>query len=172
MKAEDKEALGLKAPQWKSLKPINKMLIRPGQPLKEGSLKKKVKTTKVVYVGGMTQQPFGVVRAALRAAGIDTKKIYDISFVGGQVGSLLTDADYSEAIERMLTGGKSTMKILKDFDPLSPELLKKTLWAGANVEAPIELYTRRAAFASSKSRSLLGATKYQQALKEEQIDIF
>ena len=36
MKTEDKEALGLKALQWKPLKPINKRLISPGQPLKEG----------------------------------------------------------------------------------------------------------------------------------------
>ena len=158
MNTEDKEALGLKALQWK--------------PLKEGSLKKKVDTTRFVYVGGMARQHFGVVRAALRAAGVDTKKIYDISFVSGQVGSLLTDVDYSEAIERVLTTGKSTMKILKDFDPLSPELLKKTPRAGANVKAPAELYARRAAFAASKSRSLLVATKYQQALKEEQFDIF
>ena len=34
MKAEDKEALGLKALQWKPLKPIDKRLIRPGRPLK------------------------------------------------------------------------------------------------------------------------------------------
>ena len=84
MKEEDKEALGLKALQWFPLKPVNKRLIRPGQPLKEGSLKKKIDTMKFVYVGGMTRQPFGVVRAALKAAGLDTKKIYDISFVGGQ----------------------------------------------------------------------------------------
>ena len=57
MKAEDKEAHGLKALQWKALKPINKRLIRPGQPLKEGTLKKKVETMKFVYVGGMTRQP-------------------------------------------------------------------------------------------------------------------
>ena len=55
MKAEDKEALGLKAFQWKPLKPINKRLIRPEQPLKEGSLKKKVDTTRFVHVGGMTR---------------------------------------------------------------------------------------------------------------------
>lgn len=30
MEMEVKEALGLKTPQWKSLKPINKGLIRPG----------------------------------------------------------------------------------------------------------------------------------------------
>ena len=49
-----------------TIKPINKRLIRSGQPLKEGSLKKKVETTKFVYVGGMTRQPLGVARAALR----------------------------------------------------------------------------------------------------------
>ena len=87
------------------MKPINKRPIRPGQPLKEGSLKKRVDTTRFVYVGGMIRQPFGVVRAALRAAGVETKKIYDISFVGGQVGSLLMDVDYSETIERVLTAG-------------------------------------------------------------------
>ena len=90
-----------------------------------GLFKKEGRDDEVFYVGGMARQPFGVVRAALRAARIDTKKIYDISFVGGQVGSLLTDVDYSGATERVLTGGKSTMNILKDFDPLSPELLKK-----------------------------------------------
>ena len=105
--ADDKEALGLKTLQWKPLRPINKRLIRPGQPLKEGSLKKKVGTTRFVYVGGMTRQPFGVVRAALRVPGVDTKKIYDISFVGEQVGSLLTDVDYSETIERVLTPGEA-----------------------------------------------------------------
>ena len=64
------------------------------------------------------------------------------------------------------------MKILKDFDPLSPSLLKKMPRAGTNVKAPVELYARRAAFAASKSRSLLVATKYQQALKDEQFNIF
>ena len=85
---------------------------------------------------------------------------------------MLADVDYSEMIERVLTTGKSTMKILKGFDPLSPSLLKKMPRAGANVKAPVELYARRAAFAACKSRSLLVATKYQQALKEEQLDIF
>ena len=89
MKAEDREALGLKARQWVPLKPINKRFIRPGQPSKEGSLKKKV---------GTTRQPFGVVRAVLRAVGIDIIKIYYIFFVGGRVGSLLTDVYYSETI--------------------------------------------------------------------------
>ena len=66
---------------------------------------------------------------------------------------MLTDVDYGEAIERVLTTGKSTMKILKDLDPLSPSPLKKRPRAGANAKAPIELYARRAAFAACKSRS-------------------
>ena len=85
---------------------------------------------------------------------------------------MVTNIDYSETIERVLTAGKSTMKILKGFDPLSSSLLEKTPRAGANVKAPVELYSRRTAFAECKSRSLLVATKYQQALKEEQFDIF
>lgn len=36
----------------------------------------------------------------------------------------------------------------------------------------MEMYARRAAFATSKSRSLLVATKYQEALKEEEFEIF
>ena len=55
MRKEDKETLGLRTLQWKPLKPINKRLINPGQPLKEGTLKNKVKTTKFVYVGGMAR---------------------------------------------------------------------------------------------------------------------
>lgn len=44
-------------------------------------------------MGGITWQLFEVVRAALRAAEIDTRKIYDISFVGRQVVSLPTDVN-------------------------------------------------------------------------------
>ena len=61
-------------------------------------------------------------------------------------------------IERVVTTGKSTMKILKDFCPLSTSLLKKMPRAGTNVKAPVELYARRAGFAACKSRSLLVAT--------------
>ena len=172
MEKKDKEALGLRALQWKPLKPINRRLVRPGQPLKEGPLKKKVETTKFVYVGGMTRQPFGLVRSALRAVGVDTKKIYDISFIGKQVGSLLTDTEYADTVEKVLTGGKSTMKIIKDFNPLSPDVIKKMPLNGTQKKAPVEIYARRAAFAAYKSKSLLVATKYQQALTDDQSSIF
>ena len=62
---------------------------------------------------------------ALRTAGVDTKKTYGVSFVGGQVGCLLTDVVYADTVEKVLTAGKSTTKILKDFDPLSPDLLRR-----------------------------------------------
>ena len=97
--------------------------------------------------------------------------IYDISFVGGKVESLLTDTEYADTVERVLTAGKSTMKILKDLDPLSPSLLKKRPLDGTQKKAPVEIHARRAAVAVSKSKSLLVATKYQQALTEEQFSI-
>lgn len=172
MDEKDRTALGIKALQWKQLKPINKRLIRPGQPLKEGPLKEKVETTKFVYIAGMTRQPYGVVRTALRAAGVDTRKIYDISFIGKQVGSLLTTNEYAAKVEEVLTSGKSTMKVLKNFNPLSSELIKRSTENNGPKKTPVELYARRAAIAVSKSKSLLVATKYQQNLPEEQYGLF
>ena len=169
---EEKVKMGLKALQWKPLKPINKRLVRHGQPLREGTLKEKVQTTKFVYVAGMTRQPYGVVRAALSAAGIDKRKIYDISFVGKQVGCLLTTNDYVETVEKVLTRGGSSMKILRDFDPMSNEHLKRPMSDGGVKKAPAELYARRAAFAVSKSNNLLVATKYQENIPSEYFDIF
>lgn len=172
LEKEAKETLGWRALQWKPLKPINKRLIPPGNSLKEGPLKEKVDTTRFVYVKGMTRQRLGVARSALRAIGVDTKKIYDISFIGGQVASLLTSTDYAETVERVLTSGRSTLKILKDFDPLSGEHFRRTAQANQQNKTPIELYARRAAFAVCKSKSLLVATKYQQALTGEQFTAF
>ena len=73
---------------------------------------------------------------------------------------MLTDVDYSGTIERVLTGRKSTMKILRisTFESRSPE---KYATSRSNAKAPVELCARRAAFAASRSRSLLVATKYQ-----------
>ena len=67
---------------------------------KEGPLKEKVETTKFVYITGMTRQPYGVVRTVLRAAGVDTRKIYDVSFTGKQVGPLLTTNEYAAKVRR------------------------------------------------------------------------
>ena len=92
------------------------------------------------------------MRSALRAAGIDTKRIYDVSFVGGQVGCLLTDVGYADTVERVLTAGKSTMKILKDFDPLSPELLRRAPLNGTQNKTPVEIYALRAAFAHLRAK--------------------
>lgn len=64
------------------------MVDPPGQPLREGSLNNEVETTRFVYVGGITRQPLSWLRSVLRTIGVDTKKIYNISFVGGQVRSL------------------------------------------------------------------------------------
>lgn len=64
----------------------------------------------------MTRRLFRVAGSALRAVGVGTRKIYNISFIRRRVRSLLTDADYAETVERVLTAGKSTMKTLKEFD--------------------------------------------------------
>lgn len=97
-----------------------------------GLFKKESRDDKICLHRRNTPAPFGVVRAALSAVGVDTKKMYDASFIGGHAVKLLTDVEYCETIERVLTARKSTMKILKYFGPLSPELPKKTPRADAN----------------------------------------
>lgn len=169
---KEKQAEGLRALQWKPLKPINKRIVQLGQPLKEGPLKDKVNATKFIYVAGMTRQRYGVVRAALEAAGIEKKRIHDISFVGKQVGCLLTSTEYAETVERVLTAGNSTMKIIRDFDPLNNEHLKKPKVDGKDVKTPAQLYARRAAFAVSKSNSVFVAAKYQESISEEHYEYF
>lgn len=118
MGKEDKEPLGSRTPQRKPLNPT-KRLIHLGRLPKVGSLESKVETTKFVHIGGVTRQPFGLVKSALGAAVVDAKKTYSISFVGGQVRSLQTDVEYANTVEKVVTAGENTIKILKD----------STLWA-------------------------------------------
>lgn len=171
--ANERMDLGLRALQWKPPKPINKRLVPPGQPLRDGPLKEKVETTKFIYVSGLTRQRYSVVRSALSAVGIDSKKIYDISFVGKQVGCLLTTTEYAPTVKKVLTSGRSTMKILENFDPLSEEHLKRQKTDnGQNTRRPEELYARRAAFAACKSNSVFVATKYQEKISDEYYEVF
>ena len=79
---------------------------------------------------------------------------------------------YADTVEKVFTAGKSTMKTLKDFDPLSSELLRKVPSSGTRKKAPVEIYARRTAFVASKSKSLLVVTKYQQALTGDQLSVF
>lgn len=81
--------------------------------------------------------------------------------------SLLTDVECREAIERVLAAEKSAIRILKDFDSLGPELLKKIPRANASMKPPEEQYARRVTFATSRSKGSLVANKYQQALTDE-----
>ena len=120
----------------------------------------------------MTHQPLLWCKCRFEANGIRREKDIRYIFCWGTGGVYITDIDYTETIERVLTAGKSTMKILKDFDPLSPSIIKRPPQDGVKPRTPVEMYARRAAFATPKSRSLLVATKYQEALKEEEFEIF
>lgn len=48
--------------------------------------------------------------------------------------------EYADTAEMVLASGKSTTKILKDLDPLSPELLKKKPLNGTEKKIPVEIY--------------------------------
>lgn len=169
MRKEDENALGLRTLWWKPLKLINRMLTRPGQPLKGSSLKNRVGTTKFIYVGRMTSQPFWSVRLPLRANRIDTKKMYDIYFLRGQAGSLLTDIECADTAEKMLTAGKSTNDDPEGFRSFKPQAPKEEAFEWHSEKTPVEICTHRAVITVSMSKSLLMATKCLQALTEKRL---
>ena len=66
-------------------------MLKEGEELNDGPLKENVEALEFVYVEGISRMKYGKVRSLLRVAGVDTRAIRDVSFVGGSVCSLLTE---------------------------------------------------------------------------------
>lgn len=73
---------------------------------------------------------------------------------------------------KTIAAGKSTIRVLEEFNPLSIETLRMPVGDNKEIKRSADLYARRAAFAASESRSLLVAVKCQQGLPKEKFGVF
>ena len=108
----------------------------------------------------------GEAKSILKVAGVDTRMIKDISFVGGRVCSLLTEKRYKIHLVEALGFEGTPLKVLNNFDPTAEVNLKRSA-ASAQGTSPMDLFIRRAASAVANNRRLEVTTKYQHKLPAE-----
>lgn len=164
--AEERRKMACAALSWKKKAPIGKRMLKEGEELKEGPLKDNVEAMEFVYVEGISRMRYSEVRSILKVAGVDTRMVKDISFVGGRVCSFLTEKAYKLELVRALAFEGSPLKTLDTFDPMSGENLKRKP-TPAQMTSPMDLFIRRAASAVANNRRLEIATKYQYQLPAE-----
>lgn len=168
-KTSDQEArrkMACDALAWKKKAPISKRMLKGGEKLEEGPLKKNIDSMEFIYVEGIARMKHGMARSMLRTAGVDTRAIKDISFIGGRVCSLLADKTSKGDIMKALVFEGSPLRVIEDFDPMSKEHYKRSL-PPAQLIDPVDLYIKRAALAVANNRRLEIATKYQHQLPAE-----
>ena len=168
---EERKRLAFNALAWKKKAPMGKRMLKKGDTLEEGPLKRNVEAIDFVYVEGISRMKYGVVRSIFRTAGVNVQKVRDISFVGGRVCSLLIDKDYKKDLVSALSFEGSPLKVLKHFDPMSEEHFKRPAFA-EQVVSPVDIFIKRAALAAANSSKLEVATKYQCQLPVEHRERF
>ena len=141
-------------------------MLKDGEELNDGPLKENVEALEFVYVEGITRMKYGEARYLLKAAGVDTRAIRDISFVGGSVCSLLTKKTYKSDLIKLFTYEGSPLKVLENFDPMSKTHFKRSTLP-SKIASPMDIFIKRAASAVANNRRLEVATKYQCQLPAE-----
>ena len=168
---EERKRLACHALAWKKKAPMGKRMLKEGDNLEEGPLKQNVEAMEFIYVEGISRMKYGVVRSILRTAGVEVRKIRDISFVGGRVCSLLIDKDYKKNLVGTLSFEGSPLKVLEKFDPMSNKHFKRPTLAD-RIVSPVDIFIKRAASAAANSNKLEVATKYQCQLPAEHRERF
>ena len=163
---EERRKLACNALAWKRKAPVGARMLKKGEKLEDGPLKENVEALEFVYVEGITRMKYGEARSLLRVAGVNTRTIKDISFVGGRVCSLLTEKAYKGDLVKKLTFEGSPLRVLENFDPMSKEHLKRGIPPSQGV-SPVDVFIKRAASAVANNRRLEVATKYQYQLPAE-----
>ena len=162
----ERRRLACNALAWKRKAPVAVRMLKEGEKLEDGPLKENVEALEFAYVEGISRMRYSEARSLLRVAGVDTRAIRDISFVGGSVCSLLTEKAYKGKLVRTLTFEGSPLKVLENFDPMSKEHFKRGI-PPSQIISPIDIFIKRAASAVANNRRLEVATKYQYQLPAE-----
>ena len=163
---EERRRLACNALAWRKKAPVGARMLKEGEELNDGPLKENVEALEFVYVEGISRMKYGEVRSLLRVAGVDTRAIRDVSFVGGSVCSLLTEKAYKGNLVKALTFEGSPLKVLENFDPMSKMHFKKSMLP-SQITSPVDIFIKRAASAVANNRRLEVATKYQCQLPAE-----
>ena len=104
-------------------------------------------------VEGISRMRYSEARSLLRVAGVDTRVIRDISFVGGSVCSLLTEKAYKGEVIKILTFEGNLLKVLENSDPMSKEHFKRGI-PPSQIISPIDVFIKRATSAVANNRRL------------------
>ena len=109
-----------------------------------------VEALEFACVEGISRMRYSEARSLLRVAGVDTRVIRDISFVGGSVCSPLTEKARKGELVKILTFEGSPLKALENFDPMSKEHFERGI-PPSQIISPIDVFIKRAASAVAKT---------------------
>ena len=151
--------------------PISRRVIRTGT-IENEFLRDQIAGSKFLYVKGITRQPIRNVRKALNNSGIDTSRIYDISFIGKSICAILCRFEDSAIIEEVINSSKSGALILEDFDPREPGIFSREITQANERKTPIELLIRRAAYSAVKTNNMIVATAFEATIPAEYHEAF
>ena len=107
------------------------------------------------------------IKKVFGKAGIDTTGIYDISFIGKSICSILCKGKYTPIIAEIISNSKSDARVLEDFDPLKPGVFRPELLQAEAHKSPEEFLIRRAAFSAVKTNNMVVATTCQSIVPPE-----
>lgn len=146
--------------------PISKRVIKTGQ-IENPILREQVAGSKFVYVNGITRQPIRNIKETFDKLGIDVSSIYDISFIGKTVCSILCQADYCMMLTNIINRANSRATVLEDFDPLKPAIFRQELLQAESLKSPVEFLIRRAAFSAVSTNNMVVATAFQAIIPQQ-----
>ena len=145
---------------------ISKRVIKTGA-IENEHLRDQVEGAKFLYVKGIRRQPARNIKKAFSQAGIDTTGIYDISFIGKSICSVLCKGEYVPIITEIINNSKSDARVLEDFNPLKPGVFRPELLQAEDHKSPEEFLIRRAAFSAVMTNNMIVATAFQSIIPPE-----
>ena len=163
---QERAEVSFRAISTQKKRPISRRVIRTGT-IENEFLRDQIQGSKFLYVKGITRQPIRNVKKALSNAGIDVTSIYDISFVGRSVCSILCRQEDAAIIAEVINSLKSRICILEDFDPREPGVFSPEMAQAEERKTPVELLIRRAAYSAVKTNNMIVATAFQAIIPAE-----
>ena len=163
---QEKIEVGFRAITKQKKAPMSRRVIKTGS-IENSHLREQVAGAKFLYVKGIVRQPVRNIKKTLDLAGIDTSSIYDISFIGKTVCSILCKAENYVMIADVINNSRSGARVLEDFDPMKPGIFRPELIQAKEHKSPEEFLIRRAAFSAVMTNNMVVATAFQAIIPSE-----
>ena len=118
-----------------------------------------------VHYLGFSRKPLSKFRKGLSALGIDTTKVFDISFIGQSVCELVIDKKYVHEFGSIVTTELSEVSEIADYDPADFTFSEKTLNKSLSRMQQLDTVTQRLCNRARNAQTTKLALHYEKDLE-------